>query len=148
MIGGVHTILYSKDAEAVREFFRDVLEFPCLDAGGGWLVFKAPPGEIGIHPADTHVHREELFLMCADVKAEVARLKAKGVEFTSPIREQQWGLVTQFRLPDGERLGLYQPTHPTAIRMLSARPAAGKTKSGTRKRGQPKGAQRRKKRRA
>jgi predicted enzyme related to lactoylglutathione lyase len=147
MIFGVHTILYSKDAEAVREFFRDVLEFPCLDAGGGWLVFKAPPGEIGIHPADTHVHREELFLMCADVRAEVARLKAKGVEFTSPIHEQQWGLVTQFRLPDGERLGLYQPTHPTAIRMLSAKPAGRKTKSSKRKRGQPKGTQSRQKKR-
>ena len=134
MIGGVHTILYSKDAEAVREFFRDVLDFPCVDAGGGWLVFKAPPGEIGIHPADTHVHREELFLMCADVKAEVARLKAKGVEFTSPISEQQWGLVTQFKLPDGERLGLYQPTHPMAIQMLSTRLAADKKLSPSKKR--------------
>lgn len=134
MIGGVHTILYSKDAEAVREFFRDVLEFPCVDAGGGWLLFKAPPGEIGIHPADTHVHREELFLMCGDVKAEVARLKAKGVQFTSPIMEQQWGLVTQFRLPDGERLGLYQPTHPTAIRMFSARSSAGKKVPARKKR--------------
>jgi len=147
MIGGVHTILYSKDAEAVREFFRDVLEFPCVDTGGGWLVFKSPPGEIGIHPADTHLHREELFLMCADVKAEVARLKAKGVEFTSPITEQQWGLVTQLRLPDGERLGLYQPAHPTAIRMLSTAPAADKTKDAKRKRAQPRGKRPRKKKR-
>jgi len=144
MIGGVHTILYSKDAEAVREFFREVLDFPCVDAGGGWLVFKSPPGEIGIHPADTHVHREELFLMCADVKAEVARLKAKGVEFTSPITEQQWGLVTQFKLPDGERLGLYQPTHPTAIRMLPARRSAGKRASANKKRGRPARSKRRK----
>lgn len=135
MIGGVHTILYSKDAEAVREFFRDVLEFPCVDAGGGWLVFKAPPGEIGIHPADTHVHREELFLMCADVKAEVARLKAKGVQFTSPITEQQWGLVTQLKLPDGERLGLYQPTHQTAIRMLFASAAADKKPAARKRQG-------------
>jgi predicted enzyme related to lactoylglutathione lyase len=135
MIGGVHTVLYSKDAEAVRDFFRDVLDFPCVDAGGGWLVFKAPPGEIGIHPADTHVHREEIFLMCADVKAEVARLKAKGVEFTSPITDQQWGLVTQLKLPDGERLGLYQPTYPMAIRMLSNRRAVKKKHSAGRRAG-------------
>lgn len=147
MIGGVHTILYSKDAEAVREFFRDVLEFPCVDAGSGWLVFKSPPGEIGIHPADMHVHREELFLMCADVKAEVARLKAKGVEFTAPITEQQWGLVTQLRLPDGERLGLYQPTYPSAIRMRSGRPAAREKHGPERKKGRPESAKRRKKRR-
>lgn len=120
MIGGVHTILYSQQPEAVRAFFRDVLEFPCVDAGGGWLVFAAPPSEIGIHPADTHNHHEELFLMCPDIKAEVTRLKAKGVEFTAPITEQPWGLLTQLKLPDGKKLGLYQPTHPMAIRMRSS----------------------------
>ena len=126
MIFGVHTILYSKKAEAVRAFFRDVLGFPAVDAGGGWLVFAAPPGELSIHPADTHVHREQLYLMCPDVKAEVARLKTKGVEFTTPITEQQWGLVTQLKLPDGERLGLYQPNYPMAIRMGGEQRAAGK----------------------
>ena len=78
MIFGVHTILYSKKAEAVRAFFRDVLRFPSVDAGGGWLIFAAPPGEIGIHPAETHVHREQLYLMCTDVKAEVARLEQRA----------------------------------------------------------------------
>jgi catechol 2,3-dioxygenase-like lactoylglutathione lyase family enzyme len=126
MIFGVHTILYSKKAEAVRAFFRDVLGFPCVDAGGGWLVFAAPPGELSIHPADTHVHREQLYLMCADVKAEVARLQAKGVEFSTPITDQEWGLVTQLKLPDGERLGLYQPAHPMAIGMRSGGRSAPK----------------------
>ena len=121
----MHTILYSKKAEAVRAFFRDVLEFPCVDAGGGWLIFAAP-GELGIHPVETHVHREELYLMCTDVKAEVARLAAKGVEFTAPITEQQWGLVTTLKLPDGERLGLYQPTHPMAIGMSGEQRASRK----------------------
>jgi predicted enzyme related to lactoylglutathione lyase len=148
MIGGVHTILYSKNAEAVREFFRDVLEFPCVDAGGDWLVFKSPPGEIGIHPADTHVHREELFLMCKDIEAEVARLKARGVKFTSPITEQQWGLVTQLQMPDGERLGLYQPSHPTAIRMSAANPTRAKNVSAKKTGSARKNAQARKKRRA
>ena len=126
MIFGVHTILYSKKAEAVRAFFRDVLRFPSVDAGGGWLIFAAPPGEIGIHPVETHVHREQLYLMCTDVKAEVARLAAKGVEFAGPITEQEWGLVTSLKLPDGERLGLYQPTHPMAIRISRGKRAAGK----------------------
>jgi len=147
MIFGVHTILYSKKAEAVRAFFRDVLEFPSVDAGGGWLIFAAPPGELAIHPAE-HVHREQLFLMCSDVKAEVARLEAKGVEFSAPITDQGWGLLTQLKLPDGETLGLYQPKHPMAIRMRVRKRAAGKKTSrrGTqvRARGSGKNAKRRK----
>jgi predicted enzyme related to lactoylglutathione lyase len=132
MIFGVHTILYSKKAEAVRAFFRDVLGFPSVDAGGGWLIFAAPPGELAIHPVE-HVHREQLYLMCADVKAEVARLEAKGVEFTTPITDQGWGLLTQLKLPDGERLGLYQPKHPMAIRMSGEQRAAGKKKAPVKK---------------
>jgi predicted enzyme related to lactoylglutathione lyase len=126
MIFGVHTILYSKKADAVRAFFRDVLGFPSVDAGGGWLIFAAPPGELAVHPTDTHVHREHLYLMCTDVKAEVAKLEAKGVEFTTPITDQGWGLLTQLKLPDGERLGLYEPKHPMAIRMSSANRRASK----------------------
>jgi predicted enzyme related to lactoylglutathione lyase len=133
MIFGMHTILYSKKAEAVRAFFRDVLRFPSVDAGGGWLIFAAPPGEIGIHPVETHVHREQLYLMCTDVKAEVARLAAKGVEFAGAITEQEWGLVTSLKLPDGERLGLYQPTHPMAIPSSRGKRAARKKGPGKKK---------------
>src|SRR5580704_12981944 len=129
MIFGVHTILYSKKAEAVRAFFRDVLGFPSVDAGGGWLIFAAPPGELAIHPSE-HVHREELYLLCTHVKAEVARLQAKGVEFTGPITDQGWGLLTQLKLPDGEALGLYQPKHPMAIGMRAEQRAAGKRAPG------------------
>jgi len=73
MIGGVHTILYSKQADAVRAFFRDVLEFPSVDAGQGWLIFAAPPGELAIHPAEERA-RHELYLMCADIEAEVTKV--------------------------------------------------------------------------
>jgi predicted enzyme related to lactoylglutathione lyase len=133
MIFGVHTILYSKRAEAVRAFFRDVLGFPSVDAGGGWLIFAAPPGELAIHPVE-HVHREQLYLMCTDVKAEVARLEAKGVEFTTPITDQGWGLLTQLKLPDGERLGLYQPQHPMAIRLSGEQRAASNKSAAGKKR--------------
>ncbi len=111
MIGGAHTILYSQRAEEVRAFFRDVLEFPSVDAGRGWLIFATLPGELAIHPTEQQ-GRQELYLMCADIRAEVARLEAKGVEFTMPIRDQGWGLLTSIKLPDGETLGLYQPKAP------------------------------------
>ncbi len=116
MIGGMHTILYSKNADAVRMFFRDVLEFPSVDAGHGWLIFAAPPAELAVHP-DEKGGSHELFLMCADIKTTVEKLRRKGIEFITPITEQTWGLLTRLKLPDGETLGLYEPRHPTAIRM-------------------------------
>ena len=114
MITGVHALLYTTDADAVRNFFRDVLGFTGVDAGDGWLIFALPPAELGIHPTDGDDHTE-LYLMCTDVEASVEELKGKGVEFTRPITDQGWGLVTTLALPGGGRLGLYQPKHPTAV---------------------------------
>src|SRR5579864_7752211 len=113
MIHGAHVILYSKDAEADRAFFRDILEYPSVDAGHGWLIFALPPAEVAIHPSDENdVH--ELYLMCDDVAALVASMKAKGVA-CSPVEEQRWGSITRVVLPGGGRLGVYQPKHPSPI---------------------------------
>ena len=111
---GLHAILYSKKAEETRAFFRDVLGMPWVDAGRGWLIFEAPPAEMAVHPAeDEEFH--ELYLMCDDVYGTVAELKAKGV-VTSPVTEQPWGKLTSITLPSGEKLGLYEPKHPMAIK--------------------------------
>jgi predicted enzyme related to lactoylglutathione lyase len=125
VIGGMHTILYSKQPDAVRAFFRDVLDFPSVDAGHGWLIFAAPPGELAIHPCDDRGYHE-MYLMCQDIKSEVARLKAKGVEFPEPVTELRWGRVTKLKLPDGQTLGMYQPLHPMAIQMAGTTRTAGK----------------------
>jgi predicted enzyme related to lactoylglutathione lyase len=114
MIIGAHTILYSRDAEATRDFFRDVLGYDHVDAGDGWLIFRLPPGELAVHPAEDAGHHE-LYLMCDDLDATIAELTAKGVEISQPISDEGWGLLTQIRLPDGSELGLYEPRHPTAI---------------------------------
>ncbi|MFE5026026.1 VOC family protein [Streptomyces sp. NPDC056656] len=111
MINGAHVIIYSHEAEADRAFFRDVLEYPHIDAGDGWLIFKLPPAEVAVHPADAPSH--ELYLMCDDVYATVDKLSAKGVECT-PVTNAGWGLKTGIRLPGGGGLGLYQPRHETA----------------------------------
>jgi len=133
MIGGMHTILYSKNADAVRGFFRDVLRFPNVDAGQGWLIFAAPPAEIAVHPTEERSYTE-LHMMCADLKATMEELKARGVEFPAGISEQRWGLLTQLKLPDGELLGLYEPRHPMGITMKSVRARkTGKARSGARK---------------
>ena len=113
MISGAHVILYSKDAEADRAFFRDVLGFPSVDAGRGWLIFALPPAEAAFHPSDQNGHHE-LYFLCDDVKAEIAALAKKNVKCTE-VHEERWGSVTKMRLPGGGEVGLYQPKHPTAL---------------------------------
>ena len=111
MLTGAHTIIHTSDPEADRAFFRDVLEFEHVDAGGGWLIFALPPGEVACHPSEQGRH--ELYLMCDDIHATIAELQAKGVEFSGPVSDEPWGLVTAIKLPDGGELRLYQPKHPT-----------------------------------
>jgi len=113
MIFGAHTIIYSKDAEADRAFFRDVLGFPAVDAGYGWLIFALPPSELSVHSAAEN-GQHQLYLLCDDVHAEVASLSAKGVA-CSDVHEERWGSSTMIRLPSGAEVGLYQPKHKTAI---------------------------------
>jgi predicted enzyme related to lactoylglutathione lyase len=111
---GLHAIVYSTKHDATRAFFKDVLGLPSVDAGRGWLIFQAPPAEIAVHPSEEHGHHE-LFLMCDDIDATVAELKAKGVE-TRAIKDQPWGRLAQIVLPSGEELGVYEPKHPLAIK--------------------------------
>jgi catechol 2,3-dioxygenase-like lactoylglutathione lyase family enzyme len=114
MIRGAHVILYSRDAEADRAFLRDVLELPDVDAGGGWLIFRLPPSEVAVHPADTS-GAAELYLVCDDVDGTVADLGARGVSFDGAVSDQGWGRLVTIRLPGGGRLGLYEARHPTAF---------------------------------
>jgi catechol 2,3-dioxygenase-like lactoylglutathione lyase family enzyme len=110
MITGAHSIVYSRDAEADRAFFRDVLGFRSVDAGGGWLIFALPPAELAAHPADEDRH--ELYLMCDDIEATIAELERKGVELARPVSDEGFGLLTAIELPGGGELGLYEPRHP------------------------------------
>lgn len=116
MLIGLHTIVYAEDAGRARAFLRDTLGLAGVDAGDGWLIFAAPPAELAVHPADgPSVGRHEMYLMCDDIEATVSELAAKGVEFTSPVSDQGWGLLTTLAVPGAGELGLYQPRHPTAI---------------------------------
>lgn len=109
-ISGAHVIVYSSDADADRAFFRDVLNFPNVDAGNGWLIFKLPPAEVAVHPTESSTEHE-LYLMCDDLAATMASLGAAGVDF-DPVAQARWGSLTRFRLPGGSHVGLYQPFHP------------------------------------
>jgi hypothetical protein len=114
MITGVHAIVFSQDADGVRELFRDVLGLPSVDAGGGWLIFALPPAEVAVHPSDGPA-QYELYLMCDDINATVGALRDKGVQCAGPVTDAGWGLLTAIELPGGGQLGLYEPRHPSPI---------------------------------
>jgi catechol 2,3-dioxygenase-like lactoylglutathione lyase family enzyme len=113
MIFGTHVVVHSRDAEADRAFFADVLGLSSVDAGGGWLIFALPPAEVAVHPADTDGW-SDLYLMCDDLAAEKQTLEGKGVS-CSQVEEARWGSVTLIRLPGGGGVGPYQPKHPSAF---------------------------------
>jgi hypothetical protein len=125
MINGSHFLLYSKNPEADRAFLRDALEFRSVDAGRGWLIFALPPAEIAVHPMEEdappqnpegQVVGASLYLLCDNLDATMKALESRNVLF-SEVNEAPWGIVTTFRLPGGGEIGLYQPTHPTALEL-------------------------------
>jgi len=127
MIFGAHVLFYSQDPEADRVFFSDVLGLRSVDVGHGWLIFAMPPAEAAIHPTEldfsqTHAGQQllgaVLYLMCDDLKAEIASLRTRHVECTN-IQGAPWGSSTTIPLPSGRAIGLYQPRHETALNLNS-----------------------------
>src|SRR3979409_1661119 len=74
MITGAHSIIYSKNPEADRDFLRDGLRLTHVDVGGGWLIFGLPPAEVAVHPSEEN-NQHEFYLMCDDIEAFVAQMK-------------------------------------------------------------------------
>jgi catechol 2,3-dioxygenase-like lactoylglutathione lyase family enzyme len=124
MITGFHTIIYSDDADATRAFFTSVLGWPSVDAGGGWLIFKTKPSELGVHPTgdvdgerSTAVPFHQSSMMCDDIETTIAELQAKGVVVKPDINDQGFGLVTSFEIPGAGWMMLYQPRHDLAYEL-------------------------------
>jgi catechol 2,3-dioxygenase-like lactoylglutathione lyase family enzyme len=113
VIAGAHTIVYADDADTARSFFRDVLRLDAVDAGDGWLIFALPPGELACHPGEAGRH--ELLFVCRDIQATVEELEQRGVEFTTGITDEGWGLLTRFRVPGAGEIGLYEPRHASPL---------------------------------
>lgn len=124
MITAVHTLIYADDYDAARAFFRDVLEWPHIDTGGGWLIFKTGPSEMGVHPTREEVDGEtwstdqkhEISLVCDDLEATMSELQAKGAEFRGGVEDAGFGLITYLQVPGGPEIMLYQPRYdPPAL---------------------------------
>ena len=121
MINGFHTIIYSDNADATRTFFRDVIGWPSVDAGGGWLIFKTKPSELGVHPTSSEageawgtVPTHQSSLMCDDIEATIADLQAKGVTVKDEVNDEGFGLTSSIEVPGAGWMMLYQPRHDVA----------------------------------
>lgn len=123
VITAVHTLVYADDADAARAFFRDVLGWPDVDAGGGWLIFRTGPSELGVHPTrdehdgetwSTELHHE-ISLMCDDIEQTMTELTAKGAEFSRGVRDDGYGLTAMLKIPGAGEMLLYQARHPLAF---------------------------------
>jgi catechol 2,3-dioxygenase-like lactoylglutathione lyase family enzyme len=122
VITSVHTMVYTDDAEATRAFLRDVLGWPHVDAGDGWLIFRSGPSEMGAHPTVsewegktwTHPRGWSVSLMCDDLAASSAIVAAKGAEFEGEVENEGYGLVAMMKVPGCDPIQLYQPHHPPA----------------------------------
>ena len=124
MIAGAHTIIFAEDAERARTFLRDVLGLDSVDAGGGWLIFALPPGEVAVHPGSGWGRgpgQHALFLMCHDIEATVRELEAKGVEIAAPIEDEGWGRIARIVIPGAGEIGVYEPRHPSPLAEFSKR---------------------------
>ena len=119
MITALHTLVYADDPDAARAFFRDVLGFPATDTGGGWLIFKTGPSELGVHPSSWEYQghsgsteqRFDVSLMCDDLEKTKAELAAKGAEFVGDVADEGWGITTQLKVPGAGEIMLYQPKY-------------------------------------
>ena len=123
MIIGTHAIVYADDADRAREFLRDVLGLRNVDAGDGWLIFRPPPAEVGVHPAGApDAGRQELYLMCDDIAATVEELAAKGAEFVGDVSDRGFGLMATLRIPGAWDAGPLRAAPSPRVRPLTGTP--------------------------
>ena len=124
MITALHSLVYADDPDAARAFFRDVLQFPGVDTGGGWLIFRTGPSELGVHPSSWEYEgrsggtdqRFDLSLICDDLAATMDELAGRGATFEGGVTEEQWGSTVQLVVPGAGTMTVYQPKYsPPAI---------------------------------
>ena len=120
MINVLHTLIYADDPETARAFFRDVLNWPYVDTGGGWLIFKSGPSELGVHPTSqgdwSTEQKHEISFSCDELDSTMAELRERGARFSGDIQELDFGRTVQLQIPGGPEVMLYQPHYdPPAL---------------------------------
>jgi predicted enzyme related to lactoylglutathione lyase len=132
MIKGIHGLFYSSDPDATRKFFREQVQLPGSDIGQGWWIFDLPEGDLGVHPADHGAMpgKHDISFYCDDIEGTVKGMRARGVEFTTPIEDHGYGLVTYFAAPGGITVQLYEPRYQKgAPRDAAKKPSPSRAKA-------------------
>lgn len=132
MIKGMHGLLYTPEPDELRVFIRDKLGLPFTDTGEGWLIFDLPEADLGVHPSKRASHSISFY--CDDISKTVEELRSRGVEFTSGITDEGWGLLTHLRMPGGMDMELYEPKYAKRTRG-SSRTAQKARRKDTRRAG-------------
>ncbi len=116
---GAHMLLYSTEPEALRATLREVFGWPHVDAGDGWLIFRLPPAELGVHPPEGPSYeagvRHQLSFMCDDIHRTIGQLRARGIEVKGEPEDEGFGITVMLGLPGGVEVMLYEPRHAVAI---------------------------------
>ena len=111
MITGAHAMIFTQGRGGRPRLPARRARIPCIDSGGGWLIFKLPPAELGVHGGENGFH--QIYFICDDVDAFVATLAAKASTCGEPIAQEAWGRITGVPLPGGGKLGIYEaPARP------------------------------------
>ena len=113
-------LFYTPEADALRAVLRDALGWPYVEhaeSAPGWLIFKLPPAELGVHPLmeDQTTPMHQLSFMCDDLDATIAELRERGIEVRGEPKDEGFGITVIIVLPGGVDVLLYEPRHPTAI---------------------------------
>ena len=115
-----HVSIPVQDQDRALSFYTDKLGFKVTtDVNFGqsqrWLVLEAPEGQtkIVLFTMDGHENRigdfQNIVFASKDVNKSYDELRAKGVEFTMPPTEEDWGIYAMFEDSEGNKFVLSTP---------------------------------------
>lgn len=109
-------VLYSRDLDRARTFYRDVLGLPILLEESHVLHFDGGSVRVAVHHYPTEGTREapEGFLVFAvdNLDTAYADLRGRGAEFLGPPASRPYGRVAYLRDPEGHEIGLIEEPRP------------------------------------
>ncbi|MGA2664743.1 MAG: VOC family protein [Nitrososphaerales archaeon] len=144
MIALADVAVVVSDAKASAKWWVKNLGFSTYTIGGsGHAIMVAPPGErFVLHLCEGFSSPESgnsgVAFVTDEIDSLVARMTKRGVQFSEPLKEEEWGKMAKFSDPDGNVFWLLEAPTSMVRATLRSRAPTGKTKraaaSGKRRR--------------